>query len=56
MGTLRITLDGKPLVERPIVALQEYPEGGFMRRLGDGIMLWFKSDEAVQPSKQPDTR
>ncbi|MCQ4166588.1 D-alanyl-D-alanine carboxypeptidase family protein [Tahibacter harae] len=56
VGTLRITLDGKPLVERPIVALQEYPEGGFMRRLGDGIMLWFKSDEAVQPSKQPDTR
>ena len=56
VGTLRILLDGKPLLERPIVALQEYPEGGFMHRLGDGILLWFKSDEAIQPSKQPDTK
>jgi D-alanyl-D-alanine carboxypeptidase (penicillin-binding protein 5/6) len=56
LGTLRILLDGKPLIERPIVALQEYPEAGFMRRVGDSIMLWFKSDEAVQPSKQPDTK
>ncbi|HWU51561.1 MAG TPA: D-alanyl-D-alanine carboxypeptidase family protein [Tahibacter sp.] len=56
LGTLRISLDGKPLIERPIVALQEYPEAGFMRRVGDSIMLWFKSDEAVQPSKQPDTK
>ncbi|UXI67997.1 D-alanyl-D-alanine carboxypeptidase family protein [Tahibacter amnicola] len=56
LGTLKITLDGNVLTERPIIAMEEYGEGGFFKRLGDGVMLWFKSDEAVQPSAQPDTK
>ena len=56
VGTIKISLDGKPLAERPVVVMEEAPEGGFFRRLGDGIMLWFKSDEAVQPSTQPNTK
>ena len=56
VGTIKISLDGKPIAERPVIVMDEAPEGGFFRRLGDGIMLWFKSDEAVQPSTQPNTK
>ncbi|MBN8482248.1 MAG: D-alanyl-D-alanine carboxypeptidase, partial [Xanthomonadales bacterium] len=44
VGTLKVEFDGKTLVERPIVALADAPEGGFFKRLSDGVMLWFKSD------------
>ena len=67
VGTLKITLDGKSVAERPLVALAESPEGGFFKRLRDGVMLWFKGDEpppvAASPAGgptpvkgQPDTR
>jgi D-alanyl-D-alanine carboxypeptidase (penicillin-binding protein 5/6) len=46
VGTLKVQLDGKSVVERPIVALADAPEGGFFKRLADGVMLWFKGDEA----------
>lgn len=46
VGTLKVHLDGKLLLERPIVALVDAPEGGFFKRLTDGVMLWFKSDDA----------
>ncbi|GAB3029470.1 MULTISPECIES: D-alanyl-D-alanine carboxypeptidase family protein [Oleiagrimonas] len=41
IGTLRITLDGKPVLTQPLVALQDAPEGGFFSRLWDTILLWF---------------
>ena len=51
VGSLRVQLDGKSLIERPIVALEDAPEGGFFKRLGDGVMLWFKgSGEPAQTS------
>ncbi|MEO8671728.1 MAG: D-alanyl-D-alanine carboxypeptidase family protein [Tahibacter sp.] len=56
VGVIRITLDGKPITEQPIIALVDAAEGGFFKRLGDGVMLWFKGDEAVQPLAQPDTK
>ncbi len=56
VGTLKVSLDGKSVLERPIVVLADAPEGGFFKRLGDGVMLWFKGDEAVQPLAKPDTR
>lgn len=67
VGTLKITLDGKLVAERSLVALYELPEGGFFKRLRDGVMLWFKGDEpppvAASPAStsasvkgQPDTR
>ncbi len=35
VGTLRVTLDGKPLGEYPVVALEAVPVGGLLRpRLG----------------------
>lgn len=42
LGTVRVRLDNKLLVERPLVALEEGLEGGIFRRLGDGIALWWR--------------
>jgi D-alanyl-D-alanine carboxypeptidase (penicillin-binding protein 5/6) len=44
VGTLRVTLDGQPVLTAPLVALTDAPEGGFFSRLWDTIMLWFHSD------------
>ena len=54
IGTLRVTLDGKPLLTRPVVALADAPEGGFFSRLWDTILLWFHKDKGpttVEPGK-----
>lgn len=54
IGTLRVTLDGKPLLTRPVVALADAPEGGFFSRLWDTILLWFHGDKGqttVEPGK-----
>lgn len=39
LGTLAIQLDNKTLTERPIVALQTVPEGGFLSRIVDTLSL-----------------
>ncbi len=41
VGTLRVSLDGKVVLEQPLVALDDAPEGGFFTRLWDTILLWF---------------
>lgn len=48
VGALRVKLDDKVLVERPLVVLAEQPEGGFWRRFVDGIVLFFKGAPATQ--------
>jgi serine-type D-Ala-D-Ala carboxypeptidase (penicillin-binding protein 5/6) len=45
IGTLRVTLDGQPVQNVPLVALDDAPQGGFFSRLWDSIMLWFHSDK-----------
>jgi D-alanyl-D-alanine carboxypeptidase (penicillin-binding protein 5/6) len=45
VGTLRITLDGQPVQNVPLVALGDAPQAGFFGRLWDSIMLWFHSDK-----------
>jgi serine-type D-Ala-D-Ala carboxypeptidase (penicillin-binding protein 5/6) len=42
VGTLRVTLDGKPLGEYPLVALEAVPEAGLFRRGWDTLRLWLK--------------
>jgi len=44
IGTLKVELDGKTLVQEPLVALADAPEGGFFKRLSDGVWMWFKGD------------
>jgi D-alanyl-D-alanine carboxypeptidase (penicillin-binding protein 5/6) len=42
VGTLRLRLDGKPIVEYPVKALEEVPQAGIFGRAWDSIRLWFK--------------
>lgn len=44
IGTVRISLDGKPVAERPLIALADVSEGGFFGRLWDEVMLWWQSE------------
>ncbi|AVP96719.1 serine-type D-Ala-D-Ala carboxypeptidase [Ahniella affigens] len=41
VGKLNVKLDGALLLEQPLVALEDYPEGGFFKRLSDSVWLWF---------------
>jgi len=42
VGNLRVTLDGKPLGEYPVVALEAVEPAGFFGRGWDTLKLWFK--------------
>jgi D-alanyl-D-alanine carboxypeptidase (penicillin-binding protein 5/6) len=42
LGTVQVTLDGKNVAERPLVALREIPEGNFAQRISDEIRLFFE--------------
>jgi len=44
VGNLVVKLDDKVIFEAPLVALEDYPEGGFFKRLGDAVLLWWSSD------------
>ena len=42
LGKLEVKLGGAELVARPLVAMQDVPEGGFTRRIADGVMMFFQ--------------
>ena len=42
VATLRVSLEGKPLGEYPLVALEAVPAAGFFGRAWDTLLLWFK--------------
>jgi D-alanyl-D-alanine carboxypeptidase (penicillin-binding protein 5/6) len=44
IGKLRVSLDGKVIAERPIVALQAVEEAGFFGRLWDELGMWWEAD------------
>ena len=56
LGMLKVSLDGKPLLERPVIALDDEPEAGFWGRMSDGIMLWWKGDAKSDVSAVPNTQ
>ncbi len=41
VGRVRVTLNGEVYVDEPVLALQDIPEGGFLKRLWDAIKLFF---------------
>ncbi len=45
VGSLKVELEGRTIIERPIVVLDDAPEGGFFTRLSHGVMLWFKGTD-----------
>jgi D-alanyl-D-alanine carboxypeptidase (penicillin-binding protein 5/6) len=42
LGVVNVSLAGENVAERPLVALDEVPEGGLWRRLSDSVKLWFQ--------------
>ncbi|MFL6656984.1 MAG: D-alanyl-D-alanine carboxypeptidase family protein [Massilia sp.] len=42
VGTLKMMVDGKPLLELPVVALEEVAQAGIFGRAWDSIRLWVK--------------
>lgn len=42
VATLRLSLDGKPYLEAPLLALNEIPVGNILGRLWDSLMLLFR--------------
>lgn len=42
LGTVHVSLDGKPVGEYPLLALADVPAGGLVRRLWDSLRLWFQ--------------
>lgn len=43
IGKLRVSLDGKIIAERPLVALNEVPEANFFKRLWHELLMWWES-------------
>ncbi|HSR65559.1 MAG TPA: D-alanyl-D-alanine carboxypeptidase family protein [Xanthomonadaceae bacterium] len=43
IGTVKVSLDGKLVATRPLVALEAVNEGGFFKRLWDELMMWWES-------------
>ena len=41
-GTLKVMLDGKQLVNKPLIALQAVGEGSLFEQLKDDVRLWFE--------------
>ena len=52
VGQLVIALDGKNVVEKPLLSLENAPQGGFFSRNWDALMLWWQADDEPQ-AKQP---
>jgi serine-type D-Ala-D-Ala carboxypeptidase (penicillin-binding protein 5/6) len=43
IGTVKISLDGKVVAQRPLIALNAVEEGGFFKRMWDELMMWWES-------------
>jgi serine-type D-Ala-D-Ala carboxypeptidase (penicillin-binding protein 5/6) len=56
IGTMTVTLDGKPLLERSVIALDDEAQAGFWGRMSDGIMLWWKGDAKSDVSTLPNNQ
>ena len=44
IGTVRVTLDGDVVAERPLVALEAVERAGFFKRLWHEFLMWWQSD------------
>jgi serine-type D-Ala-D-Ala carboxypeptidase (penicillin-binding protein 5/6) len=43
IGTVKVSLDGKVIAQRPLVALNAVEEGGFFKRLWDEFWMWWET-------------
>ena len=42
LGKVTVTLDGKTLIERPLVTLEAVPEGSIWRKMVDSSLMWME--------------
>ena len=42
VGTLKLSIDDKPVEQLPVVALEDVESAGLFGRLVDSVKLWFK--------------
>ena len=42
LARVKLTLDGKPFLELPVVALENVPQAGIIGRAWDSMRLWMK--------------
>ena len=42
VGVVKVALEGRPVAEFPLIALEEVPLGSFMGRAWDTVRLWFR--------------
>jgi len=42
VGTVKIALEGKPVAEFPMIALEEVPPASLFGRAWDTVRLWFR--------------
>jgi len=42
VGSIKVSIEGEPLAERELYPLAEVPEGGFVRRAIDSVLLWLE--------------
>ena len=45
VGNLLVKLDGEEVLKTPLIANQDFAEGGFFSRLSDTVWLWFDDGE-----------
>jgi D-alanyl-D-alanine carboxypeptidase (penicillin-binding protein 5/6) len=43
VGMVKVSLDGKVIAQRPLIALNAVEEGGFFKRLWDEFWMWWKT-------------
>jgi D-alanyl-D-alanine carboxypeptidase (penicillin-binding protein 5/6) len=44
VGELVVSLDGEILASQPLFVLEARPEGGILRRVGDGLRMWWAGE------------
>jgi D-alanyl-D-alanine carboxypeptidase (penicillin-binding protein 5/6) len=42
VGTVKVALDGKPVVDFPLIALEDVPPASLLGRAWDTVRLWFR--------------
>ena len=43
IGTVKVMLDGKPVAQAPLIALEAVEEAGFFKRLWHELLMWWQS-------------
>jgi D-alanyl-D-alanine carboxypeptidase (penicillin-binding protein 5/6) len=43
IGMVKVSLDGKVIAQRPLVAIAAVEQGGFFKRLWDELLMWWES-------------